>query len=99
MKDMHGKALGPGDCVLVYVQSYERERDASGVWAVDQSRPLPVADVPMARARIEWDDHLLALVLRYEWVCEAWQGKAGAMAGGGEYAFELLERAGVEAGA
>lgn len=98
MKDIHGEALGPGDRVLVYVQSYERERDASGAWVVDQTRPLPVADVPMARARIEWDDHLLALVLRYEWVCDAWQGKAGAMAGGGEYAFERLE-AGVGAGA
>ncbi len=75
--------------VLVFPQRYEREREADGVWVVNQTRPLPVADVPMARGRVAWDKDLLAWMVRYEWVCEAWQGKAAAPMGGGEYAYEL----------
>lgn len=86
--DIHGKPLRPGDRVLVYVQRYEREQGVDGVWVVDQTRPLPVADVPMAWGKIVWDEHLLTFVVRYGWVCEAWEGKAAAPMGGGEYAFE-----------
>jgi hypothetical protein len=88
---MHGNTLTAGDTVLVYPQRYERERGASGVWVVNQARPLPVADVPAARGRVVWDEDLLAWVVRYEWVCEAWSGKAAAQMGGGEYAYEKLD--------
>lgn len=90
MKDIHGKPLAAGDRVLVYAQRYEREQEAGGVWVVNQARPLAVADVPMARGVIGWDEDLLAWVVRYEWVCEAWTGKAAAQMGGGEYAYEKL---------
>ena len=92
MKDIHGKRLIEGDTVLVYPQRYEREREAGGVWVVDQTKPLPVADVPAARGRVVWDEDLLAWIVRYEWVCAEWKGKAAAQMGGGEYAFERIER-------
>ena len=91
MKDIHGKPLAAGDKVLVYPQRYEREQEAGGVWVVNQARPLAVADIPMARGVVAYDDHLLAWVVRYEWVCADWSGKAAAMMGGGEYAFEKME--------
>lgn len=90
MKDIHGNTLSAGDTVLVYPQRYERAREAGGVWVVNQARPLPVADVPMARGVVAYDEDLLAWVVRYQWVCEAWSGKAGAQMGGGEYAYEKL---------
>ena len=90
MRDIHGNTLTAGDIVLVYPQRYEREREAGGVWAVDQTKPLPVADVPMARGVVAFDEDLLAWVVRYEWVCREWNGKAGAQMGGGEYAYEKL---------
>jgi hypothetical protein len=90
MKDIHGNALTAGDTVLVYAQRYERVREAGGVWVVNQTRPLPVADVPMAKGRVVWDEDLLAWMVRYEWTCETWSGKAAAPMGGGEYAYEKL---------
>lgn len=92
MKDIHGNTLAEGDTVLVYVQRYERAREAGEVWVVNQARPLPVADVPMARGVVAYDEDLLAWIVRYEWVCADWSGKAGALMGGGEYAFEKIER-------
>lgn len=92
MKDMHGNRLTQGDTVLVYPQRYERQREAGGVWVVNQTKPLPVADVPMAKGRVVWDEDLLAWIVRYEWVCADWNGKAGALMGGGEYAYERIER-------
>lgn len=88
MKDMHGKKLKAGDRVFVYAARYEREQEASGAWLVDQTRPLPVADIPKARGVVAWDEDLLAFVVRYDWVCDEWSGKAGALMGGGEYAYE-----------
>ncbi len=90
MKDIYGNALAEGDTVLVCPQRYEREREAGGVWVVNQTRPLPVADVPMARGVVAYDEDLLAWIVRYEWVCREWSGKAGALMGGGEYAYEKL---------
>jgi hypothetical protein len=92
MKDIHGNALTAGDTVLVYAQRYERAREAGGVWVVDQTKALPVADVPMARGVVAYDEDLMAWVVRYEWVCADWSGKAAAMMGGGEYAYEKLNR-------
>jgi hypothetical protein len=92
VKDIHGNTLAEGDKVLVYAQRYERVREAGGVWVVNQARPLPVADVPMARGVVAHDEDLLAWIVRYEWVCADWSGKAGALMGGGEYAFEKIER-------
>ena len=92
MRDIHGKRLMQGDIVLVYPQRYEREREAGGVWVVDQTKPLPVADVPMAKGRVVWDEDALAWIVRYEWVCAEWKGKAAAQMGGGEYAFEIIGR-------
>jgi hypothetical protein len=91
MKDIHGNALAEGDTVLVYPQRYKRQQDAGGVWVVDQTKALPVADVPMARGLVAYDQHLLAWIVRYEWVCPEWSGKAAAMMGGGEYAYEKIE--------
>ena len=92
MKDIHGKRLTEGDTVLVYPQRYEREREAGGVWVVDQTKPLPVADIPRARGVVTFDEDLLAWMVRYEWVCPEWSGKAAVQMGGGEYAFERIER-------
>jgi hypothetical protein len=61
------------------------------VWVVNQARPLAVADVPMAKGVVAYDEELLAWVVRYQWVCREWRGKAGAMMGGGEYAYEKME--------
>ena len=90
MNDIHGTKLNAGDRVLVYAARYERQREASGAWLVDQTRPLPVADVPMARGAVTWDEDLLAFVVRYDWVCDEWSGKAGALMGGGEYVYERV---------
>jgi hypothetical protein len=90
MKDIYGNTLAEGDIVLVYPQRYESEREAGGVRVVDQTKPLPVADVPMARGVVAYDEDLLAWIVRYEWVCREWSGKAGALMGGGEYAYEKL---------
>ena len=92
MLDMHGKELREGDKVLVYPQRYRRQVVASGVWDIDQTKPLPGPDGPQARGVVAWDEHLLAWVVRYEWTCDEWHGKAGAMMGGGEYAYEKLEQ-------
>ncbi len=89
--DIHGNTLAEGDTVLVYAQRYEREREEGGVWVVNQSKPLPVADVPLARGVVGWDEHLLAWTVNYDWVCADWRGKAGSMLGGGEYAYEKIE--------
>jgi hypothetical protein len=88
MKDLHGTPLSVGDEVLVYLQRYEREQEPCGVWVVDQTKPLPVLDVPLARGVVEWDEDLLAYMVRYNWVCILWEGKAACQLGGGEYAFE-----------
>jgi hypothetical protein len=90
LEDIHGNKLSGGDVVLVYVQRYAREKDASGVWVVDQSKPLPVADIPMAQGMVVWDEDLLAWTVRYSWVCDAWRGKAAAQLGGGNYAYERI---------
>ena len=92
MKDIHGNPLKAGDTVLVYAQRYKREREAGGVWVVDQTRPLPVADVPMAKGRVVLDEDVLSLIVRYELVLEDLSGKAAAPMGGGEYALEKIER-------
>ena len=93
MKDINGDKLSAGDEVFVFLQRYERQQEPGGVWVVDQSRPLAVADVPLARGVVEWDAFLMAWVVRYLWTCDAWRGKAGAQMGGGEYAFELVKEA------
>ena len=93
MIDLNGHELSAGDEVFVYQQRYERHQEPGGVWVVDQSRPLAVADVPLARGVVEWDTFLMAWVVRYRWTCDAWRGKAGAQMGGGEYAFERVKEA------
>ena len=92
MRDMHGKELREGDKVLVYAQRYQRQLVTGGIWEVDQTKPLPCPDVPQARGVVAWDEHLIAWVVRYEWTCDDWDGKAGALMGGGEYAYEKLEQ-------
>jgi len=90
IRDMHGNELREGDKVLVYYQRYERHLVTGGIWSVDQTKPVPGLDVPQARGVVQYDEHLLAWVVRYEWTCNEWNGKAGAMMGGGEYAYEKL---------
>jgi hypothetical protein len=46
----------------------------------------------MARGVVAYDEDLMAWAVRYEWVCAEWSGKAGAMMGGGEYAFAKIDR-------
>jgi hypothetical protein len=91
--DIHGTPLSVGDEVLVYLQRYEREQEPCGVWVVDQTKPMPVLDVPMARGTIVWDEHLAAYLVRYTWTCRDWEGYAATQIGGGEYAFERTEAA------
>lgn len=91
IKDINGKDLVEGDTVLVYVQRYAKEQDQDGIWTVDQSKPLPLADIPMAQGTIGWDDYLLAWTVRYSWVCNNWKGKSAAPIGGGEYAYEKID--------
>ena len=90
MHDMHGKDLCKGDRILVYQRRYQRKLIGSGIWEVDQTKPLPGPDVPQARGVVEWDEYLLSWVMRYEWTCDEWDGKAGALMGGGEYAYEKI---------
>jgi len=88
--DIHGNKLSNGDEVLVYQQKYQRTQESDGVWNADQNAPLPVADIPMARGTIEWDEDLLTYLVRYNWVANDWEGKAAAPMGGGEYAYERI---------
>ena len=91
MKDINGTYITVGSKVFVYQQRYESQQDEDGVWLVDQSKPLPVTDVPLASGVIEWDDDLLSYIVRYDWTCDSWNGKAGAQMGGGNYAYELID--------
>ena len=55
-KDIHNKPIKEGDKVLVYIQKYERVLVGEKIYEVNQDKPYPVADVPMARGRVEWDE-------------------------------------------
>ena len=88
--DIHDQPIRVGDEVLVYVQRHIRTLVGENVYEVDQTQPLPVLDVPMARGRVEWDEDFKGLVVRYGWVCDSWEGKAASQMGGNNYAYEIL---------
>ena len=89
-KDIHNKPIKEGDKVLVYVQKYARTLVGENIYEVYQDEPYPVADVPMARGRVEWDEDLNGFVVRYDWICEAWKGKSASQMDGGNYAYEII---------
>jgi hypothetical protein len=90
IKDLHNRPIKEGDIVFVYMQRYERALVGENIYEVNQARPLPVADVPMARGRVEWDLDFNDFVVRYGWTCDAWRGKSASQMRGGNYAYELL---------
>lgn len=100
--DIHGNPIREGDEVLLYRQEYDSELlnvDAvklgeTPIYEINETRPHPVKDVPLARGVVEWDGKLLAYMVRYTWVCPQWSrgpGSAGGCCqmGGGRYAYEL----------
>jgi hypothetical protein len=90
-KDIHNKPIKEGDKVLVYIQKYERALVGKNIYEVNQDKPYPVADVPMARGQVEWSEDFNGLVVRYDWICEAWKGKSASQMNGGNYAYEILK--------
>jgi hypothetical protein len=90
-KDIHNKPIKEGDKVLVYIQKYERALVGENIYEINQDKPYPVADVPMARGRVEWDEDFNGLVVRYGWTCEAWKGKSASQMNGGNYAYEIIQ--------
>ena len=89
-KDIHNKPIKEGDKVLVYIQKYERALVGENIYEVNQDKPYPVADVPMARGRVEWDTDFNSFVVRYDWTCENWKHKSAAQMEGGNYAYEII---------
>lgn len=96
--DIHGRKIREGDEVLLYAQDYDSEllnADAvklgeTPIYEINEDRPHPVKDVPLARGVVVWDGKLLAYVVRYTWVCQQWnQNSAGCHMGGLGYAYEL----------
>jgi hypothetical protein len=90
-KDIHNKPIKEGDIVFVYMQLYERALVGENIYEVNQDEPYPVADVPMARGRVEWSEDANGFVVRYDWTCESWKHKCAAQMEGGNYAYEILE--------
>ena len=96
--DIHGQPICEGDEVWLYAQDYEKtlenpEEEIIGqipIYTVDEAKPLPIADVPLARGIVEWDSRLLAYMIRYTWKCQQWgKDSAGCYMGGGCFAFEI----------
>jgi hypothetical protein len=90
-KDIHNKLIKEGDKVLVYIQKYERALVGENIYEVNQDKLYPVADVPMARGRVEWSEDVNGFVVRYDWICEAWKGKSASQMDGGNYAYEIID--------
>jgi hypothetical protein len=44
----------------------------------------------MARGQVEWSEDFNGLVVRYDWICEAWKGKSASQMNGGNYAYEII---------
>jgi len=90
LKDIHNRQINKGDKVLVYIQKYVRAHVGENVYEVDPSKPYPVADVPMARGRVEWEKDFNSFVVRYDWTCDAWKHKSASQMEGGNYAYEII---------
>jgi hypothetical protein len=90
-KDIHNKPIRVGDRVLVYVQKYSRTLVGENIYEVYQDEPYPVADVPMARGRVEWSEDVNGFVVRYDWTCESWKHKSASQMEGGNYAYEIIQ--------
>lgn len=98
-RDLHGRDIREGDEVFLYRQEYERTilnpdavtQGETPVYLMDSNRPLPVADVPMARGVVRWDTFRMAYVIRLKWKCQQWDtGIAGCLMGGANYVYEIL---------
>jgi hypothetical protein len=89
-KDIHNKPIKEGDIVFVYMQLYERALVGENIYEVNQDKPYPVADVPMARGRVEWSEDVNGFVVRYDWTCDSWKNKSAAQMRGGNYAYEII---------
>ena len=90
-KDIHNKPIKEGDIVFVYMQLYERALVGENIYEVNQDKPYPVADVPMARGRVEWSEDVKGFVVRYDWACDSWKNKSASQMEGGNYAYEILK--------
>lgn len=104
-RDIRGRPIHEGDEVWLYAQEYDKtlenpddvETGGVPIYLVDESKPHPVADVPLARGIVEWDSQLMAYMIRYTWQCPQWSdGAAGCHMGGGSYAYEISPNAGVD---
>jgi hypothetical protein len=89
-KDIHNNTIKESDKVLVYVQKYARTFVGENIYEVDQNKPCPVADVPMARGQVEWSEDVNGFVVRYDWACKSWEHKSASQMDGGNYAYEIL---------
>jgi hypothetical protein len=90
-KDIYNRLINKNDKVLVYIQKYRRKLIQENIYEVDQTKPYPVADVPMARGRVEWDLDFKDFVVRYDWVCDTWKHKSASQMEGGNYAYEIID--------
>jgi hypothetical protein len=91
-KDIHNRLISKGDQVLVYIQKYRRKLIKGNIYEVDQTKPCPVADVPMAHGWVEWDLDFKDFVVRYDWTCDSWRHKSASQMEGSNYAYEIIER-------
>lgn len=102
LKSLSGLEILEGSTVAVYAQDYvvtHVHSDGSDgtppVIEVDHSKPLPVADVPLAHAHVYWDTDMLMWKGRIVWKCPEWEASPSACTismGGGFYAFEIIDQ-------
>lgn len=105
LKSLSGLEILEGSTVAVYAQKYkvtsvhnDGEEGTARVVEIDQSKPLPVADIVLAHGHVYWSVHDLAWRCRLVWLCPEWHDRENGPSpvdigmGGGHYAFEIIDQ-------
>lgn len=91
LDDNFGNPIYRDDEVIAYGQEYEEIALAGDVVEVDADKPRPVADVPLFRGFVRWDEDQLAYVVEVTEIMGDWELKPSSIRmGGGAYAYELV---------
>lgn len=62
------------------------------VYVQDKDKPLPIADVPLFKGEVVWDQEMLAYHVRMLEVCDDWKEDAPCCVpmGGGVFAYQIV---------
>lgn len=91
--DINGHAIDLGDKVTIYKLDHQEVGREGDVVEVDITKPLPIADVPLAVGVVEFCKFQLALIVRItEFLSETFNhGVASISMGMHSYAYELTK--------